>query len=114
MKIPFGEFREWHDTAWPKGYIWSGETLMPDGRDIYGDSSGLNPEISDADIVDLSLFEGLEFEERSADGLLELSVISLVRKWRKARSESPVVVIVPNDQMPAFLALCKDHKWKTK
>lgn len=114
MKISFGEFRLWHDTAWPTGYIWSGDTLMPDGRDIYAEVSGMNPEIKDSDIVDLSLFEGLELEERSAEGLLELSVISLVRKWRKSRSESPVVVIIPNDQMSEFLALCKDRKWKTK
>lgn len=112
MKITFAEFKAWHEEAWPEGYIWVGESAMPDGRDFYAEDGGLNPDISPSEVVNLDDLEGLELEDRSRDAPTELDLAQLVRAWRKRRNRTPVVVSVPNAEVDAFKAICAERGWK--
>jgi hypothetical protein len=112
VKLSFAEFKAWHDAAWPPGYIWSGYTCMPDGRDIYADD-GWNPAISDTTVIDLSLWEGLENE--TGVGAIpirgDLDLAALIRKWRKARDSVSLVVTVPRGDADELRALAKSRRW---
>lgn len=115
MKITFAEFKQWHETAWPKNYIWCGDTTLPDGRDIYADGGGLNEAIGDAEMVDLANFEGFELEDRTIAGddiPVGLSVTTLIRRWRKEQANVMVVVTVPKADMGKFKDVCRANGWK--
>ena len=110
MKISFGEFKLWHDTSWPIGYIWSGDTALPDGRDIYAEQGGFNAAICDDELIDLSFWEGLEKDTSSLQDRDEQDVSTLIRRWRKARDFVAVVVTVPKGEEARLRAFVKGLK----
>lgn len=112
MKITAAEFVEWTKTGWPRGFIFSGDTRMPDGRDIFADDGeNLAPDIQPNEKIDLSLLEGIELEDAEWGKRDERSIAAEIRKWRKTRDTVLLVARVPNDQVDAFRAICTEKQW---
>ena len=110
MKLSFKEFSEWHDEEWPHGFIWSGNTLLPDGRDIYDEANGLlNKKIDPETLVDTSLWEGLYLETDSA---VVINIEPLIARWRKKLKYQTVIVKIPKHDLEKFKNVCKLNKWR--
>ena len=124
MKITGAEFKEWHDTAWPDGYIWCEDTIFTtsegEERDIFTeDSTDDNTQltVADAETFVIPDWWSIQFEDSVLTGKNCYTVRSLIRRWRKERSTSTFVVTVPKDDaeieaLKAFVAGRQAKGWK--
>jgi hypothetical protein len=109
VKISAEEFKEWHDTAWPEGFIWCDESTLPDGRDIYVAENTFIFEPGE-------VFTIPDYWTIAPDGEINpegTTIRSLIRAWRKKRDTVTVVVQVPKEYENALRTIVADHqKWK--
>lgn len=124
MKITRAEFTEWHNTAWPKGYIWSDGTTLVAGdpsTDIYperadgSEDSGLSlPEtFTVPDWWTLEYERTLEHAWDRDNEYPYLSVRSCIRSWRKAKAFVTIAVTVPREDVETAESFCRSRGWKT-
>ena len=113
MKITVAEWRQFEDEGWPPGYIWADESTLDDGREI---ESLTNPN----EVFIVPDWWGCVFEGGNTEGSKEIcrgegfSIRSLIRKWRKAKTNVTIAVTVPRDQEAEARELFKSKKWKVE
>ncbi|MGI4811923.1 MAG: hypothetical protein ACRYGG_01070 [Janthinobacterium lividum] len=105
------------NTAWPEGFIWSDDSTLEDGRDLYkedGDAGELVFADNDTFIVPSYWYVTWEGPaghpiNSANDGI---SIRSLIRKWRKARDITTFVVSIPKVDVAAATALFAERNWR--
>ena len=98
MKISGRELQKFLDEGWPDD-----NWYLEDGPD---------------EIHDENIYETLEFDAVRWQGLGEdpspdsdgLSLTTLIKKWRKTRTSTIFVVVVPTDRVDDFKTYCKSIK----
>lgn len=107
MKITGKEFKEWHDTAWPEGFIWDDETLLLDGRELY---SGPNSSIVLADDEVFTVPDWYIFPENlDGDGI---KVITSLKRWQKKKSTLTLAIEVPKEREKEIRAFLNELRIK--
>jgi hypothetical protein len=109
MKISTEEFKEWHDTAWPEGFIWCDESTLPDGRDIYVAENTFIFEPGEVFVI-----PDYWTIQKEGEALPEgVTIRSLIRAWRKKRDTVTVVVQVPKAEEAVLRSFVDSFKrWK--
>jgi hypothetical protein len=122
------EFKEWHETAWPKGYVWAYDSVYtPQGsqdvKDIYFEDPSLKGKdaitVGDAEVFEVPedwfiSWEGIDLQGRvNGDARDDLSISQLIKRWRKSRSVVTLVLEVPKDQLDEVKAWLKEKNLKT-
>ena len=117
MRISGKEFKEFHDTAWPDGYIWWDNSFYtPDGAadaiDIYAETSQGDMDNAPIIIGDDEMFTVPDdWVLRPEDGPgEEYSVRTLLRRWLKKKNSSTFVVSVPKAKEAELKAVLKALK----
>ena len=111
------EWKEFERLGWPAGYVWSDDSTLEDGKDLYPENGAEGDiTISDAQAFNVpdywhAVYEGPEGKPIDSGDGEGLSIRGLVRSWRKARDTQVVVVNVPKAEVEAFKALCRERKW---
>ena len=113
MRISANDFIEFHETAWPEGYIWTdSSTYIPDGSseevDIYDENApeGETRFVFKAD----EIFTVPDYWSVSPEvmGLRdEIDMRKLLRAWLKKRTEKTMVVRIPKEKEEEFKAFLK-------
>lgn len=109
MKISAQEFWEWHETAWPEGMVWVDGSTLDDGREIYAED-GKSCALPLAEIFTVPDWWSVYNEDDPS--VAEVSIRSLIRKWRRDRDSSSAVVTVPKADMDALRAIASERGWK--
>lgn len=94
MKITGAEFKEWHDTAWPEGWVWADESLLDDNRELYAEDGSLV--VKPDEVFTIPAFWSILPETIPAhEGA---TIRSLIKKWRKSQSTITLAIKVPRDR----------------
>lgn len=110
MKITGAEFREWHETAWPEGYVWADDTILPDGRELYSEDSKLLFNVEPEEIFAIPDGWWIIKENNQEHGK---SVRDFIKEWRKKKALTILVIEIPRDQEKEFRLLLGNNGAKT-
>jgi hypothetical protein len=110
MKMTGAEWRAFYTSGWPEGYVWSEESVLPDGRDI-DDKPPADDEVFSVP-ADWGMYrEDEECPVHAKDKGHGMDVRSMVRAWRKAQENAVVVVLVPRAQEAEARTLFAERNW---
>ena len=113
MKITGAEWKRFEAEGWPKGWIWTDESILDDGRNLYPEH-GAEAEIiiADGETFIVPADWGCELEERAQGIPAEVhSIRSLIRRWRKSRDTVTLVLAVPKRDEDAARVVLGARGW---
>lgn len=112
MRISGKDYKEFHTTAWPEGYIWeSSSDFIPDGQsepvDIY---SGKPGEPFTDELRDDAMFTVPDYWEIVEESTMlapagqrkTLDLRKVIQEWLKKREEKTVMISIPQKNLDTF------------
>lgn len=101
MKIKGSELRQWMDEAWPgpgEDWYWDHDLFdEPDPNATYS-----------TDEIGPILHQGSGEDPTEGYGY---DLAALIRKWRKTRTHTAIVLTVPNGDVEEVLSLAAERRW---